>query len=56
MSNAPVQNLIKSMEEMNLTVTTGEPMELIFRLAMAIDSELDELNERIVTLEGVLGL
>jgi hypothetical protein len=51
-----LEDFIKSMEQMGLTVTHGEPLELIWRLATTLDRELDAAHERIAELERLLGV
>jgi hypothetical protein len=49
-----LENFLKSMD--GKTVKYGEPDELIVRLARTVDSELDELYNRILEIERTLGL
>ena len=49
-----VQDVLRSLE--GKTVTHGEPDDLIWRLANAVDRELDVMHERIEELERMLGL
>jgi len=49
-----VKDIIKSMEGKELT--SGEPLDLIWRLANAYERELDALYEEIEELERRLGL
>jgi hypothetical protein len=49
-----VEGVIKSMEGM--TVNYNEPLDLIYRLANAVEREMDELYGEIEDLKGQLGL
>lgn len=49
-----VEDIIKSME--NETVIHGEPKDLVWRLANAMNRELDELYSEIQELKAELGL